>query len=234
MPATTLTPATLAVFTIDARPLSLPCRFLQRGPVILLEVDERQLFSWEAVEAFLRRRLAEEGMRPLRSYLDVPEATPDAVRGRLTAAGWPLRYETHAEAVSVAARFEGELPEQLASQAADPAQPAAEPPHSGAVRYGELEHGTEKVLRRSIEARGGIVLYAAPALSRPDSSARTCCGPITEMAYHLAGVRRYVYLVFYLGVHDWHMSYVVVSQRLDAGAAAAALDAARRRPLTSS
>jgi hypothetical protein len=214
----------------DARPLSFAGSFLRRGSRLLFEIDGRPLASWTAAQEYLRQRLAEQGLRPLRSYLGLPEATPDAIRRQLSAAGWPLRHATRAKARSAAARFEGDLPAQLAAQAADPEPPAAVAPPSDCVRYGSLERASEETLRRGIEGRGGAVYYIAPARCEIDAPGPPWAETMTEMAYQLAGVRRYAYILFAFSGDDWTMSYITVSQRLLAGAAAAALDEARRRP----
>lgn len=224
-----LAPATLGAVTADGRPLSWPCRFLRSGRRVVLQVAGEELPSWECVDTLLGRLLEPEGTFPVRVHLDLPQAVPDALRRRILAAGWPLRRATRAEASSTAARFEQHLPEQLAAQAADAERPADRPPPPDAVRLGFLEYGTEDVLRRAIEGRGGEVSYSAPAVTRSQGYVGTWNGPLTEMAYQLDGVRRYAYIVYHLGSDDWAMEYVIVTTRLYAEAAAAALGEARRR-----
>lgn len=229
-PPTVLTPATLAVLARGARALSFAGRFLRCGTRLLFEIDGRPLASWTATQEYLRQRLAEQSLRPLRSHLGLPEATPDAIRRQLSAAGWPLRHATRSEARSAAARFEADLPAQLAAQAADPEPPAAEPPPSDCVRFGSLERGSEETLRRAIDGRGGAVHYLAPARRETGAPVPAWAETMSEMAYQLSGVRRYAYSVFVFAGDDWTMSYIIVSRRLLAAAAAAALDEARRRP----
>lgn len=224
-----LTPGTLGAVTADGRPLSWPCRLLRSGRRVVLQVAGEELPSWQCVETLLGRLLEPEGTFPVRVHLDLPQAVPDALRRRILAAGWPLRHATRAEASSTAARFEQHLPEQLAAQAADAERPADRPPPPDAVRFGVLEYGTEDVLRRAIEERGGEASYGAPAVTRSQGYVGTWYGPLTEMAYELDGVRRWAYLVYHHGPDGWAMEYVVVTTRLCAEAAAAALGEARRR-----